>query len=211
MEYIFPFSTCEKPNKDEYISQPYSAIVNMATCLMIFYYLCKTSHFYTVFFIFFILCFELFHTISHCIHIQGIIPYTSIIHCITYCINLAFLLALYNHTKKFPSFLFILFLIFIVLFDIYSLLNISLIFYIMTQAILFTSIYFYYYSYLPKFLQRIFYSIILIIIVGLIIEYNEIVNCKNMYLWNPDFPYHVFVEISVFILFYIICSQFYKL
>lgn len=69
-EYTFPFSTCEKPNKNG-ISQPYSSLLNLINCLIIFYFLIKTKQNYTFILIFCILCFELFHVFSHSIHISG--------------------------------------------------------------------------------------------------------------------------------------------
>ena len=42
-EYIFPFSTCEKPNKNG-IAQPYSSFFNFINCLIIFYFLLKTKN-----------------------------------------------------------------------------------------------------------------------------------------------------------------------
>ena len=46
-------------------------------------------------------------------------------------------------------------------------------------------------------------------------EFNKLwddsINCKNMLAFNPRFPYHIFIETIGIILFYVICSNFYKL
>jgi len=68
-EYVFPFDTCETPNKDGIIAQPYSVLFNVINCVIIFYFLLKTKRDYTFMLLFSILCFELFHTFSHIIHI----------------------------------------------------------------------------------------------------------------------------------------------
>lgn len=67
-EYTFPFNTCEIPNKKG-VAQPYSALFNLINCIIIFYFLLKTKNNYTFILLFSILCFELFHTFSHSIHI----------------------------------------------------------------------------------------------------------------------------------------------
>ena len=87
-EYTFPFSTCEKPNTTG-IAQPYSSLLNLINCLIIFYFLLKVKQNYTFILLFFILCFELFHVFSHSIHITGTIQ-INITHMLSYCINFAF-------------------------------------------------------------------------------------------------------------------------
>jgi hypothetical protein len=74
-EYTFPFDTCEMPNKNG-IAQPYSMIVNFMSCIIIFYFLLKTTKFYNFVFIFVIFIFELFHSFSHFVHIKGTIQIT---------------------------------------------------------------------------------------------------------------------------------------
>ena len=71
LEYTFPFSTCEKPNKSG-IAQPYSVLLNLINCIIVFYFLLKTKHNYTFILLFSILSFELFHVFSHILHIQGL-------------------------------------------------------------------------------------------------------------------------------------------
>ena len=70
MEYLFPFDTCEKPNKRG-IAQPYSTLFNVINCIIILSFLYKTKKNYTFYLLFFILLFEIFHLFSHMIHIQN--------------------------------------------------------------------------------------------------------------------------------------------
>jgi hypothetical protein len=41
--YTFPFSTCERPNKNG-ISQPYSVFFNLISCFIIIYFLSLTKN-----------------------------------------------------------------------------------------------------------------------------------------------------------------------
>lgn len=207
-EFTFPFDTCETSSK-EGIAQPYSAFINFIDCCVIFYFLLKVKHFYTFLLLFFILCFQWVHMFSHMFHIQGSIQ-TNIIHAITYCINISLLYACYGYTHIFPHYAFLLFLCLFVCFDIYSFLHLHLVFYLLTQSIIFISILFYYYPLLPAFIQKSVYPIVCIIGVALLFEINEIMNCTRLLSLYP-FPYHIFVELLAILLFYTICSHFYKL
>jgi len=208
-EYTFPFNTCEKPNKNG-IAQPYSALFNLINCAIILYFLLKTKHNYTFILLFSILCFELFHVFSHSIHILGSIQ-INITHMLSYCINIAFLFFFYNYAKKLPSICFIILYLFLIFFDIYAFCNMNVVYYIFSQALLFLSVLFYYYPLLTKNIKNkiniIFFLVLLIIILFL----NEKYNCKKMLETYPNFPYHIFIEIIGILLFYIICSSFYKL
>ena len=98
MKLTFPFNSCEIPNKNG-IAQPYSTLVNVINCLVIVYFLVKTTTNYAFLLIASILCFELFHLFSHSIHIPGSIQ-TIVIHVISYFINISFFYAFYSYTKK---------------------------------------------------------------------------------------------------------------
>lgn len=208
-EYTFPFNTCEKPNKDG-IAQPYSALFNVINCLVIFYFLLKTKNNYTFILLFTILCFELFHVFSHSFHIIGTIQ-INVTHMLSYCINIAFLFFFYNYLKIFPSIWFITLYIFLIVLDIYSFCNMNVVYYIFSQATLFLSVLFYYYRLLPNNIKNniniIFFLVSLIIILFL----NEKFNCEKMLEKYPNFPFHIIIEMIGIILFYIICSNFYKL
>jgi hypothetical protein len=208
-EYTFPFSTCEKPNKYG-ISQPYSSLLNLINCLIIFYFLIKTKQNYTFILIFCILCFELFHVFSHSIHISGSIQ-INITHMLSYCINFAVLFFFYNYVKKIPSSGFIIFYVFLIFFDIYIFCNMNVVYYIFSQALLFLSVLFYYYPLLTKNIKKIINIIFFLVLLIIILFINEKYNCEKMMSIYPHFPYHILIEIIGLVLFYIICSNFYKL
>ena len=208
--FTFPFSSCEKPNKEGFVAQPYSTIVNIIGCIVTFFFLLKTKNIHSFLLLFFILCFELFHTFSHAIHIQGN-NQQLVIHILSYFINSSLLYALYKKTEKFPDKYLIIFLLFFVSLDIYSLLNLSFIYYFITQTILFIGILFYYLPLLSKSIQKIIYYIALIGVLIVLLQMNEVINCEYMIQMNPDFPYHIIIEIAGFAFFYLFCSHFYNL
>lgn len=207
--YTFPFSTCEKPNKNG-IAQPYSSLLNLINCLIIFYFLIKTKKNYTFILLFFILCFELFHVFSHSIHITGSIQ-INVTHILSYCINIAFLFFFYSYVKKIPSIWFIIFYVFLIFFDIYAFLNMNVVYYIFSQALLFLSVLFYYYPFLTKNIKNKINIIFFLVIIIILLFLNEKYNCEKMMSIYPYFPYHILIEIIGIILFYIICSNFYNL
>jgi hypothetical protein len=203
MEYLFPFDTCEKPKNG--IAQPYSSLFNAINCIIILSFLYKTKKKYTFYFLFFILLFEIFHLFSHMIHIQN---YTqlSIIHLLSYCINLSLFYTLYRYTNKLPTLFFLFYLFLVVVFDIYSFLTINVIHYIVTQTLLFSSLLLYYRTYLPDIRTILVVASILILLLV-----NEKYNCEKMLSMYPTFPFHIFVEIGGILFFYFVCSTFYKL
>ena len=208
-EYTFPFNTCEKVNKNG-IAQPYSLFFNLINCIIILYFLLQTKNNYTFMLLFLILCFELFHSFSHIVHIKGSIQ-LNIIHLLTYLINFAFFYLFYSYTKKFPNKFFILYLIVLVCLDIYSLFNLTIIYYLSTQSIIFISLLLYYYRLLPKIIQNSIYQLILLVGFVILLVLNETYNCERMLAFYPHFPYHIFIEITGIVFFYVICSNFYKL
>ena len=208
-EYTFPFNTCEKVNKNG-IAQPYSLFFNLINCIIILYFLLQTKNNYTFMLLFLILCFELFHSFSHIVHIKGSIQ-LNIIHLLTYLINFAFFYLFYSYTKKFPNKFFILYLIVLVCLDIYSVFNLTIIYYLSTQSIIFISLLLYYYRLLPKIIQNSIYQLILLVGFVILLVLNETYNCERMLEFYPHFPYHIFIEITGIVFFYVICSNFYKL
>ena len=208
-EYTFPFNTCEKTNKKG-IAQPYSVLFNVINCLVILYFLLKTEKNYTFILLFSILCFELFHVFSHAIHIKGSIQ-INITHMLTYFMNLAFFYVFYCYTNTLPSYVFIFYLILLIYFDIYSIFNLTIIYYLLSQSVIFISLLVYYFPLLPKSIQTSIYQIIFFVVIIILLFLNEKYNCKKMLDIYQHFPYHIIIEIIGIILFYIICSSFYKL
>ena len=208
-EFIFPFSTCEKPNKHG-IAQPYSVAVNVVSIFIIFYFLCQVKNIYTFFLILSLLAFECVHTFSHVIHLPSYIQ-INIIHCLAYIINFCYLLTFYNYTHKAPSLIFTIILVILLLFDIYSFLFLSFVFYFSSSLLIFFSIFIYYYKYLPKDKQH---YIVIILFLGISIMfffYNEKMNCKKMLETFPNFPFHAPLEIAGLFIFYFMCKFFVSL
>jgi hypothetical protein len=204
--YTFPFHTCEKPKKG--IAQPYSALLNAINCIMIAYFLLQTKNQSTFLLLFSIFCFELFHVFSHTIHIPGSIQ-INITHFLTYVMNIAFFYVFYCYTKIIPGYLFLLYILLLVCADIYSYLHFTILYYLLTQSILFISLLLYYLPLLPNYVQSSIYKIIGLISIIILLFLNETYNCKKMLDFYP-FPYHSFIEIVGIFLFYIICRTFYK-
>ena len=208
-QYTFPFNTCEKTQKHG-IAQPYSSYVNLLNCAIIFYFLVQTKKFYTFFLLFSILCFEAFHTLSHMLHIQGMIQ-TYMVHALTYVINAAFFYAFYSYTRVFPNNVFLFYLVMLVCFDLYALFHLSLGFYIMSQALILISLLVYYFPMLPAAIQSGIYRIVFVVICTTLLIFNESYNCKTMMRVYPHFPYHVIIEAFGVLLFYLVSSRFYNL
>lgn len=208
-KYLFPFNTCEIPNKNT-IAQPYSAFFNLITCSIIFYYLIKTKNTASFILLFSIFIFELFHVFSHIIHLPGSIQ-INITHLLTYVMNLSFFNLFYYYTNFFPSIIFLIYLILMIILDIYAFFNFEFVYYLFTQSVIFLSLLFYYFPLLPKYIQKSIYYIFLLVFIVIMLFINESINCKNMLAFYPHFPYHIFIETIGIILFYVICSNFYKL
>jgi len=170
----------------------------------------KTKKRYTFIFLFSILCFELSHTFSHILHIQSSIQ-LNITHSLTYFVNLAFFYALYCYTNKLPSYEFVFYLFVLVCADIYSIFNLTIIYYLLSQSAIFISLLVYYFPLLPNFIQNSVYQIIFFVGIIVLLLLNEIYNCEKMLKIHPHFPYHIFIEIIGIVLFYIISSNFYRL
>ena len=207
--YTFPFDTCEKPQKSG-IAQPYSVFVNIITCSIVLYFMYKTKSNYAFLLLLALLIFELFHTLSHFIHIKGKFLYT-ITHIAGFLFNIAFLNFLYRYTNVFPNTYYIIFLCFILLCDLYAFFNLSFIYFILTQITLFIAILFYYYNLLPSNIQ---YNIKIILgstIVIYLAFLNEKLNCKNMLKYAPNFPFHMIIEALSIIPIYILSKTFYNL
>lgn len=205
-DFIFPFSTCEKPNKTG-IAQPYSVFINVITIFIIIYFLFQVKNIYAFFLILSLLAFESVHTFSHIIHLPNYIQ-INIIHCLAYIVNFCYLLAFYNYTNKLPSPLFATILIILLLFDIYAFLFLSFVFYFTSSLLIFFSILIYYYKYIPKDKQHYILIILGLGILIMLCFYNEKMNCKKMLEIFPNFPFHAPLEIAGLFVFYYICKFF---
>jgi hypothetical protein len=208
-KYIFPKNTCEKIN-DIGFAQPYSALFNIINCIMVLTYLLETKKQHNFLLLLSLFCFELFHTISHIVHIDGSIQ-INVTHSLSYIMNIAFFYFFYKHTNIFPDDKFLLFIFVLVCLDTYALMKLSIVYYLMTQFLIFISLLMYYYKYLPDNVQMSTYSITFLAIVIVLLFLNETKNCEKMMKMNENFPYHIFIETIGILFFYILCKNYYYL
>ena len=117
----------------------------------------------------------------------------------------------YSYTKKFPSIWFIIYMSLLILLDVYTFCNYSFVYYLITQSIIFISLLLYYFPLFPNFIKKSIYQIIFLVSIVIVLFLNETFNCTKMMSIYPHFPYHIFIETIGIILFYVICSNFYKL
>ena len=209
--YNFPFDTCEKNQYDTIgIAQPYSAGLNFASCLIIFYFLLKTETNSSKLLLFSILLFELFHTLSHSVHLNNN-SQIIITHLLAYFVNFCYLFALYKYSNVIPNNIFLFYLFMIILFDIYAFHNLPFIFYLFSQFLIFISLFLYYYKYFSDDIKNRIPLIFILTLLILLLFLNESYNCKKMLRKYNWFPFHVFIEITAIFIVYNISTIFCKL
>jgi len=204
-EYTFPFSTCEKPKKG--IAQPWSAAVNVLSIFIIIYFLFQVKHWSAFLFILSLLIFECIHTFSHVIHLSSYLQ-LNLINSLTYVINICYLFAFYNMTKKAASPLFLTYLAALACVDLYSFFFLSFVYYFTSALLMFFSILIYYYPYIPKENQNYILIILFLGLVTMALFYNEKMNCEKMLSFMPHFPFHALLELTGTFIFYFICKFF---
>jgi hypothetical protein len=189
------------------IAQPWSAAVNVLSIFIILYFLLQVKNWYSFLLIFFLLVFECVHTFSHVIHLSSYLQ-LNLIHSLTYVINICYLFAFYNMTKKAASPLFLTYLAALACVDLYSFFFLSFVYYFTSALLMFFSILLYYYPYIPKEKQN---YILIILALGVTIMglfYNEKMNCEKMLSFMPHFPFHALLELTGTFIFYFICKFF---
>ena len=207
--FLFPFSTCEKINKKGFIQQPYSAIINGISAIIILFFLLHTklgSLFYLFLSIFF---FQIYHMFSHMFHINGNIQ-TNMIHTISYLVNFSLFYVLYEKSKQDLNIYFLFLYASLILLDLYAFFHLSTIYFIPTQVILLLSLIVYYFKHLPNLLKQNMPLLLIniFIIYGLVL--NEKYNCENMLEMFPNFPFHILIEIFGLLFFSFFSFSFYQ-
>ena len=209
MTYTFPFDTCEKPQESG-VAQPFSVAVNIITCSIVLFFLLRTKSRHAFLLLLALLIFEVFHTFSHFIHIKGPIQYT-ITHVAGFLFNVAWLNFLYRHTKVLPNPHFLAFLCGILVCDVYAFLNLSFIYFILTQICFFLAILFFYYPLLNRAVKTNLNMILASVFFIYLAFVNEKMNCENMLRRFPNFPFHVIIEAFSIIPIFILSKTFYSL
>ena len=207
MTYTFPFTTCEIPQKEGVVAQPFSVSINAITCFIILTFLlsAKTPGVRVLLVCLFL--FESLHTFSHAVHLKNK-SQMFVVHSFAYVVNAALFYTLYRHFRVFPDASFIAFLIFVVWFDIYALFRLPINFYVSTQIILFMSLLAYFYRSFSREAQRIisYLCFLSIVLSGLFLY--EIYNCKAVLEKYNGFPLHTLLEIGQVFFFYFSCKLF---
>ena len=201
-EYTFPFDTCERPRPSG-IAQPWSALINLVNCLVILYFLLRTKTTPAFLFLLSLLLFEAVHTFSHMVHLPGKIQ-ISIVHTLAYCANATFLWYAYQQSLRLPSWWFGILYLALVCLDIYAFMHLGTLIYLCTQAAMLLSVFAYYYRYFPKALRESMPWILVFILVTIALIANESYHCTRMLAANPHFPYHILIEFTGLVLFYLI-------
>jgi hypothetical protein len=203
--YTFPFNSCEKPIN---ACQPWSAFVTCGLCLVVGYYFLKARNFASKVFMFTLLIFNISHTLSHMFHIKGLIQfYATHFSAIASSIALTYLLQ--EKTEKKPNWSLLGSFYFIDLGLILA--KAPHIYNIITFVFILMYIIYYFYTELdPKIQEKckwIAYSSLGV----LMFQILEILFCKRLLDWYPEFPFHVVVELSGVVPIYLLSETFYSL
>lgn len=206
--YNFPFNTCEKVRSP--IAQPYSAFINLITCLILIYFIVKTKSMYSFAFLFSFLLFQMMHLVSHCIHIAGNIQQISI-HYLAILTNICFYV-LYTVSSKRNSYALTLAFVFINLLDLYMLFeNYPFVYTVFTQLFVFILLLFSFFEILPLAKQNHIQLLLLSSFSVGVLLINEKTNGNKLLEWWPDFPFHVFIELVGLVAIYLIATLFYDI
>jgi len=206
-QFKFPRDTCEQIRKNSYIKQPYSFAIGVFTTIYLITLVINAKNMAVWFVFATLLAFEIAHTFSHAFHFSDNIQ-TNTIHVLAFISNIAFINYFYNITGKFPNTMFLVIDGGIILFDQYAFHNLGFVWYLGSQLLLFAMPLIYYYSILPKKIKNIIPILLLLLITIMILEANELFNCKTLLAKYPDVPFHFAVEFIGLILFYLIGSTF---
>jgi len=189
----FPFNTCEV--RGDIVDQPYSASINILSCIILLYLLSQAKHIEIKFFILSLFIFQAYHAYSHMFwnDNENSLEHVYIIHIISYLIVIALINAISFITGKLPNIPIILAAILI---DIYILYN-----YIGTVynaisginiwvIVLITGLW---NVKLPMNVKQLLPILLILFVVIIALFFNEKYNCDTM-MKALLFPYHTAVE-----------------
>jgi len=195
MSFTFPHDTCEIPSSAIGIAQPFSFGVGIITIFILSWFIYNAKTIESKVLLTSLLLFELFHVYSHFVHVQDFIQ-SRIIHGLAYLVNATLLWALSSSTQHFPSPWFLLLLTGIIALDIYAYFNFPLSAYVSTQILLFATITLYFLRWIPTTIKQWIPWLICAMILVIILEINEQINCTSLMQWAPWFPWHIFIELA---------------
>jgi hypothetical protein len=209
-KYIFPFNSCEIPQNNG-VAQPYSSFINIILCLIIIFFLINSNNIYSKLFLISLLIFNIFHTLSHSIHInnnsQFMFTHASAI------ISTFFLFFMLEYiTKKKINFKELFLLLLLYVFDIYLInKNASHIYNIIIFMLILFSIFIFYYDFISNNLKKNIKYIIFFSILTLFFQIFEILYCKKILEQFNNFPLHIITETFGLISITFLCYSFYKI
>jgi hypothetical protein len=193
-EYVFPFDTCELADHNSIFAQPYSASVNIVSILVILYFLTQCHRSQTIAFFVALLAFEVWHTLSHCYHMESRTLQIRVIHALAYALNATILLAVIALSGSMPSTTLIVVLLALIAFDAYSFIRLPMVFYFASQAAIVSVTILAYAQFAPDGVRTLLLCWLLPLIALLLAMFvNESYNCRAMLKWAP-FPYHAVLE-----------------
>ena len=190
----FPFNTCEV--RGEIVDQPYSASINVVSCIILLYLLSQAKHIEIQFFILSLFIFQAYHAYSHMFWNENeySLQHVYIIHATSYIIIIALITAISFISGEIP---YIPIIFAAILLDIFILYN-----YIgtvynaisginMWVIILITGLW---NVKLPEIVKQLLPILLMLFGVIIVLFFNEKYNCDSMMNAYP-FPYHTAIEI----------------
>ena len=190
----FPFNTCEI--RGNVVDQPYSASINILSCIILLYLLLQAKHIEIRFFILSLLIFQAYHAYSHMFWSENeeSLIHVYIIHSITYIIIFALITAISFISGELPN---IPIIFTVILLDMFILYN-----YIGTVynaisginiwvVVLITGLW---NVKLPAIVKQLLPILLILFGVVILLFFNEKYNCQAMMEAYP-FPYHTAIEI----------------
>jgi hypothetical protein len=190
----FPFNTCEFRGK--IVDQPYSASINILSCILLLYLLSLAKHIEIQFFILSLFIFQAYHAYSHMFwdNNEYSLIHVYIIHAITYIIIFALISAISFISGKPPN---IPIILAVIILDLYILYNYIGTVYNAVSGIniwvivLITGLW---NVKLPAMVKQLLPILLILFIVIIVLFFNEKYNCSYMMEYHV-FPYHIAIEI----------------
>jgi hypothetical protein len=190
----FPFNTCEV--RGDIVDQPYSASINILSCIILLYLLSQAKHIEIQFFILSLFIFQAYHAYSHLFWNENeySLQHVYIIHATSYIIIIALITAISFISGELP---YIPIILAAILLDIFILYN-----YIgtvynaisginMWVIILITGLW---NVKLPEVVKQLLPMLLILFAVIIVLFFNEKYNCDAM-MNAYQFPYHIAIEI----------------
>jgi hypothetical protein len=203
----FPFNTCE--TRGNIVDQPYSASINIFSCIILLFLLLQAKNIEIQFFILSLIIFQAYHAYSHLFWSknENSLEHVYIIHAISYLITVALIIAISFISNKPP---YIPIIVTFILLDIIIFYNYSQTLYSLISVIniwvivLITGLW---NVKLPRVVNRLLPILVILFAIIIALIFNEKYNCEAM-MNTYVFPYHIAVEILGLIISYLIAYIF---